>query len=377
MKKIIRFLGLLIMSSLFLTGCDNSSDVSIQDVQKTVDYGKGRIDYVNENNDLYTYGLSCSQSYNNISINPSEYTENLIITDVKCIDSGPYNIGIIRNDNTLWMYGINQNGELGNASNDNSELPVKIMDDVAFVSVGYNHIAAIKKDGSLWIWGNNEYGQLGNGTKESSNIPIKIMDNVISVAAGSRHTVAVTNSGGVWSWGSNTDGQLGIETDEEYALSPVDTHFWANYVVAGDNHTVAMRSDGSVWTWGNNEYCQLGINIDHTNSGYNNSIPDNLKSPNQIIESGAKNINADQYRTYVIGDLTTHLYGIPQQDIFHMTQTEKLKNCHSEHASTVWTAFFNDWGTCYAIPAGNGGILISADYGTIIEGIKNPQININ
>lgn len=52
--------------------------------------------------------------------------------------------------------------------------PVKIMENVDCISSN----VAITKDGCMYTWGSNEYGQLGNGTTEDSEEPIKIMDNV-------------------------------------------------------------------------------------------------------------------------------------------------------------------------------------------------------
>ncbi len=33
---------------------------------------------------------------------------------------------------------------------------------------------AIKKDGTLWAWGANRSGELGNGTNKNSNLPVRI-----------------------------------------------------------------------------------------------------------------------------------------------------------------------------------------------------------
>ena len=36
------------------------------------------------------------------------------------------------------------------------------------------YAAVIKEDGSLWTFGLNQDGQLGNGTQEKSSVPVKI-----------------------------------------------------------------------------------------------------------------------------------------------------------------------------------------------------------
>jgi alpha-tubulin suppressor-like RCC1 family protein len=60
------------------------------------------------------------------------------------------------------------------------------MNSVAAVSAGGTrstseygiHTLAVKKDGSLWAWGANQFGQLGDGTDVEHHVPIKVMDGV-------------------------------------------------------------------------------------------------------------------------------------------------------------------------------------------------------
>lgn len=82
---------------------------------------------------------------------------------------------------------------------------------ISGVSAGCNHSIALKRDGSLWTWGANSDGQLGDGTKVDRNIPIRVgTDNDwIAVAAGGWHNLALRNDGSIWSWGRNFLGQLG------------------------------------------------------------------------------------------------------------------------------------------------------------------------
>ncbi|HHD57167.1 MAG TPA: hypothetical protein ENK89_05765 [Desulfobulbaceae bacterium] len=65
------------------------------------------------------------------------------------------------------------------------------------VSVGDDHTVVIKADGSLWSWGRNILGQLGDGTNRDRNVPVRIEAGHAwkSVAAGGRHTLAITDDG--------------------------------------------------------------------------------------------------------------------------------------------------------------------------------------
>jgi hypothetical protein len=83
----------------------------------------------------------------------------------------------------------------------------------AKVSAGGAHTCAIKQDGSLWCWGYNLDGQVGDGTNSDKVIPVKIMSSgVSSVALGGYHTCAIKQDGSLWCWGLNSDGQLGDGT---------------------------------------------------------------------------------------------------------------------------------------------------------------------
>jgi len=89
---------------------------------------------------------------------------------------------------------------------------VDITGEVIYVSAGGAHTMAITTDGTLWGWGENFSGQLGNGTNLNSNVPVRIMENVVAVSAGMAHTLAVTENGELWAWGDNSHGQLGDGT---------------------------------------------------------------------------------------------------------------------------------------------------------------------
>ena len=121
----------------------------------------------------------------------------------------------VKTDGSLWAWGGNNYGQLGDGTNIDHKIPVKIMDDVAAISSGGNHSTAIKTDGSLWSWGRNFGGEFKDGGEyfEFYYLPIKIMDDVASVSAGEYHTIALKKDGSLWAWGWNAYGQLGDGTN--------------------------------------------------------------------------------------------------------------------------------------------------------------------
>src|ERR1017187_2145709 len=71
----------------------------------------------------------------------------------------------------------------------------------------------LKSGGSLWGMGVNDYGQLGDGTYNQTNWPEKILGtNVTAIAAGGYHTLFLKSDGSLWAMGYNYDGQLGDGT---------------------------------------------------------------------------------------------------------------------------------------------------------------------
>jgi alpha-tubulin suppressor-like RCC1 family protein len=133
---------------------------------------------------------------------------------------------------------------------------------------GDAHTVALEKDGTLWAWGSNQYGQLGNGTDQNSNVPVQLRTDATWQSVSTRwgHTVAITRDGTIWAWGHNAFGELGNGTNTDRLL-PVQIGTDGEWLSAsaGTRHTVAVRKDGTLWAWGANQDGQLG-NATHTNS---------------------------------------------------------------------------------------------------------------
>ena len=121
-------------------------------------------------------------------------------------------------------------------------------------------------------WGYNYDGELGNGTTTDSNVPVGVSglnaSDVKSVSGGSDFSLALKNDGTVWAWGFNSRGQLGDGTSSTVTQSstPVQVkdsndpsgYLHASAISAGGAHSLALKSDGTVKAWGNNQDGQLG-----------------------------------------------------------------------------------------------------------------------
>jgi alpha-tubulin suppressor-like RCC1 family protein len=209
--------------------------------------------------------------------------QNVVTTFGSSLSNSGY---AVQSDGTLLAWGINANGQLGDGSRTQRNVPVQISglggsSGVIAVGAGDLHALAIKGDGTLYSWGNNSSGQLGNGTIFAQVEPVQTFglgsgSGVIAISARAQFTLALKSDGTVLAWGNNGNGQLGDGTFDN-KNSPVQvtcrtgdtsgTTFCTNAhylrgvaaIAAGsNNYALALMNDGTVLSWGNNANGQLG-----------------------------------------------------------------------------------------------------------------------
>src|SRR3990172_13128448 len=95
------------------------------------------------------------------------------------------------NDSTIQAWGGGGEGELGNGTLINSNIPVSVssLTGIVSISAGSGYSLALKNDGTVWAWGVNNKGQLGNGSLSDSNVPLQIssLTGIIAIT-GSDHS---------------------------------------------------------------------------------------------------------------------------------------------------------------------------------------------
>ena len=112
--------------------------------------------------------------------------------------------------------------------------------------------------GRLWAWGCNAYGQLGDGTQTDRSVPVKVLEHVAQVSAGDYHTLAVTDDGALWGWGLCQSNRL-LDTKGDAAAwvgdrempvqtTPVKLMDGVVRAAAGPWSTLVIKADGSLWT---------------------------------------------------------------------------------------------------------------------------------
>lgn len=204
-------------------------------------------------------------------------------------------------------WGTNAHGELGAnlpmtaAADTTIAVQVHGQTDVSAITAGNGHACALPAGTTAPVcWGNNDDGQLGNASTTDSNVPVSVsgLAGATQLSAGGRrlpeaggpevgHTCARLNDGTAQCWGENADGQLGNNsattgfTTPQTVLydadplppdpgPPVNDHLDLQplpdvvQVAAGGTHSCALRDDGinpsTVWCWGRNLNGQIGDN---------------------------------------------------------------------------------------------------------------------
>ncbi|AUR52062.1 RCC1 domain-containing protein [Aquella oligotrophica] len=223
-------------------------------------------------------------------------TTGLTDTNVAIISTGTHYACGVTTLGKAYCWGYNNNGQLGNANTGtSSNVPVAVSTttgltntNVATISAGTNTSCVVTKFGKAYCWGINNNGQLGNATNTASNVPVAVSTttgltdtNVAMISAGQYATCGVTTFGKAYCWGTNAYGQLGNGNTGVNSNIPVavltttgltDTNVAA--ISAGPNFTCALTTSKEIYCWGYNENGELGIG-----NYINNAMPTQVTNP--------------------------------------------------------------------------------------------------
>lgn len=204
---------------------------------------------------------------------------------------------------SIYCWGKNTFGSLGNTSQVDSSLPVKVTnlgDTVRKIVNGLNFSCAIVGDKAK-CWGRGDVGQLGNGSRANSSVPVEVggLVNVKDITAGAAHACAIANDGEsedkIYCWGSNSAGQLG---DRSKTDRLVPTRIGADIgdgeiVSAGRSHTCALLKNQTIHCWGQNSAAQLGLGDNPPEDTYNRNVIN-------IQSSGITHLSSGDYHNCLI-----------------------------------------------------------------------------
>ena len=182
------------------------------------------------------------------------------IGSVKYFEVNKLNSMALLEDGSLYMWGLGEFGRLGNGTTETSATPVQVSNLNGVTQAGLSKMQggwswAITEDGSLYMWGHNEQGQLGNGSTSDMDVPVKVelpgkATMAEAVRPGSCNSAALTEDHVLYLWGGGYDSQ------PQKVLGGV-----AFFGMGGDVGTTygAVTMDGCLYMWGDNgEYAAGG-----------------------------------------------------------------------------------------------------------------------
>ncbi|WP_316413015.1 RCC1 domain-containing protein [Mesoterricola silvestris] len=182
------------------------------------------------------------------------------IQSLNRLATGEHHAAVVKSDGTVWTWGRNDQGQLGDGTALNHELPAMVpgLSGVAGIAAGARHLLALKADGTVWAWG---VDYLGSASFDTHAAPFQVpgLTGVVDVAGGGDFSLALRSDGTVWSWGANFYGEVGSGAQAPQ-LAPVQVPGLSGVVAvsAGSYHGLALKADGTVWAWGSNVYGELG-----------------------------------------------------------------------------------------------------------------------
>ncbi|MCW1967232.1 MAG: RCC1 repeat-containing protein, partial [Anaerolineae bacterium] len=185
--------------------------------------------------------------------------------DVIGLNSGVNRIAVgykhacaLMNTGGVKCWGLNRSGQLGNNSMTNAKTPVDVVgltSGVRAITAGWEHTCALMSAGGVKCWGLNELGQLGNNSTENSKTPVDVAtlgSGVSFIVTKGDFTCAITNLGAAKCWGDNAAGQLGNDSTSN-AKTPVDVATLSSGVstiAVNTFEACAILTTGVIKCWG-------------------------------------------------------------------------------------------------------------------------------
>jgi alpha-tubulin suppressor-like RCC1 family protein len=168
-----------------------------------------------------------------------------------------------------WCWGANNQGQLGRGTRDfvAHAVPEPVSGQLKFATIAAgvgSHVCGVTADGTAYCWGGNRNGALGDGTNLDSFVPLKVPGvSLQQLTVGGYfeggHTCGLTSSGEAYCWGDNEvgDGTMG---GRRMPVAVAGGHRFTS-ISAGLRHTCGRRIDGTVYCWGSGRTGQLGTNL--------------------------------------------------------------------------------------------------------------------
>ena len=192
------------------------------------------------------------------------------------IAAGANHMIAITKDSRLFTWGCGEQGQLGrrilerhktNALAPSNITPGKRrkQNQLEKVACGSYHSLAISSEKELYSWGLNNYGQLGQDSTEETNRPVlaETDEKVVAIEAGEHHSIFLNEKGFVFSAGRGDSGQLGRANEtHSTTFRKIEKLSKIKMIASGGNHSLAVNDKNEVFSWGFGGMLQLGTGLD-------------------------------------------------------------------------------------------------------------------
>lgn len=185
----------------------------------------------------------------------------------------------IANNGQIYCWGAGTNGQIGNSSTSNVNIPTAIttpngVSSFSLISLGTDFSCAIANTGKIYCWGLGTTGQIGNGASSTVNLPTGVtMPNGVtsfkSISTNGASSCALANTGVVYCWGRGTSGQIGnganltVNIPTAVTMPSGVTSF--SSISTNATLSCALANTGIVYCWGAGSNGRIG-------NGANNNV---------------------------------------------------------------------------------------------------------
>lgn len=261
---------------------------------------------------LYVWGRQAYGELGNGSQNSSQVTLYKIsdTTKWKCVDmSSDRESFAITKDGYLYGWGYSMYKTIPNASTNYQLTPLKISETKwKYICAGADMVFAIDETDYLYGWGNNSNGKVGNGTTNSQNTPFKISDTKWKYAVNSAgYSFGITNDGYLYGWGCNRNGIIcnGNTTAQLTPYLVTTVTKWKFIYVDGTVPSInAIDENNYLYQWTDQNILRKLPNVDHINIGKFTTPRAAITINNKLLISNETNqLTFNDKKVLVEGDI--------------------------------------------------------------------------
>ena len=171
----------------------------------------------------------------------------------------------LTNEGVAWCWGDNVAGHLGSGGNfARSFEPVRVASTETFTAVvaGYYQSCALTESGQMYCWGRNDQGQIGDGSNDNRFTPVPVAGGLTfrALGGGDAFMCGITTGGATWCWGSNRNGELGdsslpnqatpVEVEGVPELRKIYGAGGAFTLPSAPAYACGLTANGEAWCWG-------------------------------------------------------------------------------------------------------------------------------